>query len=331
MTLAAPHSLMTAPKASPARAEFDAQPSAVEVAIAVAGCGACHTELGYYPDGVPTNQPLALGYAVSGRVVAAGTGARSWLGKAVIVPGVLLCGDCDLCLRGPTAMYLSQECPGNNIRGGYESHILMPARGLCEVDENRLAAAGITLAQVSTVAGALSTSYQAIRCAEVERGDVAIVIGVGGLAGYCAQTARAFGATVVAVDVAPRMLESLVADGGAELALNAREHDGDSLKEAVQDFAKERGLRSTEWKIFECSGTAAGQDAAFRLLVQRATLSVVGFTTERVDLRLSSLMQFNARAIGSWGCEPEFYPAALDLVLDGWVRPSRSLRRTRLR
>jgi 6-hydroxycyclohex-1-ene-1-carbonyl-CoA dehydrogenase len=31
-------------------------------------------------------------------------------------------------------------------------------------------------------------------------------------------------------------------------------------------------------------------------------------------------MAFDARAIGNWGCPPEAYPAALDLVLEGKVQ-----------
>ena len=37
-------------------------------------------------------------------------------------------------------------------------------------------------------------------------------------------------------------------------------------------------------------------------------------------MRLSNLMAFDARAIGNWGCPPEAYAAALDLVLDGKVQ-----------
>ena len=85
-------------------------------------------------------------------------------------------------------------------------------------------------------------------------------------------------------------------------------------------FAKSKGLRSTEWFVFECSGTAAGQLTAWSLLVHGATLSVVGFTMDKVEVRLSNLMAFDARALGNWGCPPEYYPAALDLVLDGAVR-----------
>ena len=321
MTTDAHRWLMTAPGAPLERQAFDATPGAGEVAVAVAGCGVCHTDLGYFYDGVRTNHPLplALGHEVSGHVVAAGDGAAAWLGRAVIVPAVLPCGTCDLCRRGLATICRAQKMPGNDIQGGFGTHIVVPARGLCPVDEARLAAAGLTLPQVSIVADALTTPYQAVRRAGVQPGDVAVVVGVGGVGGYCVQVAHAFGAEVVAIDVDPRKLQAITADGGAALALNAREFDAKALKKAVADFAKQRGLRGTEWKIFECSGSAAGQTTAFNLLVHGATLSVVGFTMDKVEVRLSNLMAFDARALGNWGCPPEFYPAALDLVLDGKV------------
>ena len=320
MPIAAHRWLMTAPGAPLARAAFDATPGPGEVAVAVAGCGVCHTDLGYYYDGVRTNAalPLALGHEVSGRVVAAGDGAGGWVGRAVIVPAVLPCGDCDLCRRGLEPICRGQKMPGNDIQGGFASHIVVPARGLCPVDEGRLAAAGLSLAEVSVVADALTTPYQAVRRAGVAPGSLAIVVGAGGVGGYCAQVAAAFGAAVVAIDVDPAKLEAIAAHG-ASLTLDARAHDAKALKGAVAGFARARGLRPTEWFIFECSGTAAGQLAAWGLLVHGATLSVVGFTMDKVELRLSNLMAFDARAIGNWGCPPEFYPAALDLVLDGKV------------
>ena len=203
MPLAAHRWLMTAPGAPLERASFDATPGAGEVAVEVAGCGVCHTDLGYFYDGVRTNHPLplALGHEISGRVVAAGAGAEQWLGKSVIVPAVLPCGECDLCRRGLGTICRNQKMPGNDIQGGFSSHIVVPGRGLCEVDEARLAKAGLTLSEVSIVADALTTPYQAVRRAGGRPGSLAVVIGAGGVGGYCVQIAHASGAKVVAIDV----------------------------------------------------------------------------------------------------------------------------------
>ena len=320
MSIEARRWLITAVKAPLERATFAADPGAGEVVVAIAGCGVCHTDLGYYYDGVRTNHPLplALGHEISGHVVAVGPGAERWLGKAVIVPAVLPCGECDLCRRGLAPICRAQKMPGNDIQGGFASHIVVPGRGLCEVDEKRLHRAGLVLADVSIVADALTTPYQAVRRAGVAPGSLAIVVGAGGVGGYCVQVAKAFGAKVVAIDVDEAKLEA-VSHHGAALTLDARIFDGKAIKAAINAFAKQNGLPATEWFIFECSGTAAGQLTAYGLLVHGATLSVVGFTMDKVEIRLSNLMAYDARAIGNWGCPPESYPAALDLVLEGKV------------
>ncbi|HUI98401.1 MAG TPA: 6-hydroxycyclohex-1-ene-1-carbonyl-CoA dehydrogenase [Xanthobacteraceae bacterium] len=303
-------------------AEFNPfTPKANEVVVEIAGCGVCHTDLGYYYDGVRTNHelPLTLGHEISGHVVEAGADAFYWSDKAVIVPAVIPCGTCDVCRRGKPTICPNQKMPGNDIHGGFATHIVVPAHGLCAVDEVRLQHSGIDLADLSVIADAVTTPYQAVVQVGVTKGDLVVVNGVGGVGGYAAQIAAAFGGTVVAIDVSQDKLDVLAGQGAA-LTLNARELGARNLKPAIAEFAKKRGLRQTEWIIFECSGTKAGQETAFSLLNRGATLCVVGFTMDKVEIRLSNLMAFHARALGNWGCGPELYPAALDLVLDGHVK-----------
>ena len=296
-------------------------PAHDEVAVEIAGCGVCHTDLGYYYDGVRTKHdlPLTLGHEISGRVVAAGAEASEWIGKAVIVPAVIPCGKCDVCLRGKSTICPNQKMPGNDIHGGFASHIVVPGRGLCAVDEARLSAVNIELADISVIADAVTTPYQAVIQAGVRPGDLVVVNGTGGVGGYAVQIANALGGAVVAVDVNEDKLNT-IAQQGAAATLNARQLSAREIKSAIQNFAKQRALRQTEWIIFECSGTRAGQETAFSLINHGATLCVVGFTMDKVEVRLSNLMAYHARALGNWGCPPELYPAALDLVLTGRVK-----------
>jgi len=291
-----------------------------EVLVEVAGCGVCHTDLGFYYDGVRTRHalPLTLGHEISGRVVETGPGSEAWRDAAVVIPAVMPCGECDVCRRGMGNICSKQLMPGNDMHGGFASHVVVPSHGLCRVDEQRLSAVGLELADVSVLADAVTTPYQSAVQLDIQPGDLAIVVGVGGVGGYAVQIASAMGAKVVAIDVVQDKLESLT-DYGADLILNSRDIGGRDLKKAVKTFAKENGLRQTEWKIFECSGTGAGQSAAFGLLTFGARLAVVGFTMDKVEVRLSNLMAFHAQAVGNWGCLPEYYPPALDMVLDGKI------------
>ncbi|MCB1758665.1 MAG: 6-hydroxycyclohex-1-ene-1-carbonyl-CoA dehydrogenase [Gammaproteobacteria bacterium] len=314
--------MMTAVNQPFAKQAFEIEaPATGEVTVEVAGCGVCHTDLGFLYDGVRTNHelPLTLGHEISGRVVAAGEGGESLLNRSVVVPAVMPCGHCDLCTRGLGTMCRKQKMPGNDIHGGFATHINVPALGLCPVDEDRLANAGMTLAELAVLADAVTTPYQAAVLAEIRPGDLAIVIGIGGVGGYAVQIANAMGASVVAIDVDQAKLDQLRAYGAA-LTINARETDAKAIKKQVKSFVEERGLRATEWKIFECSGTSAGQASAFSLLTFGSHLAVVGFTMEKLELRLSNLMAFSARLQGNWGCLPEHYPAALALVLEGKIQ-----------
>ncbi|NIR52607.1 6-hydroxycyclohex-1-ene-1-carbonyl-CoA dehydrogenase, partial [candidate division KSB1 bacterium] len=47
------------------------------------------------------------------------------------------------------------------------------------------------------------------------------------------------------------------------------------------------GAAPAGWKLFEMSGTKAGQELAFNLLTFAGTLSIVGFTMDKIELRLS--------------------------------------------
>jgi 6-hydroxycyclohex-1-ene-1-carbonyl-CoA dehydrogenase len=314
--------LMTGKGEPFAREELETPaPGPDEVLVEIAGCGVCHTDLGYYYDGIRTKHelPLTLGHEISGRVLEAGSNALWWTDKAVIVPAVIPCAQCDACRRGKATICPNQKMPGNDIHGGFATHIVVPSHGLCAVDEARLTAARIDLADLSVIADAVTTPYQAVLQASVTDGDLVIVNGVGGVGGYAAQIAKALGGTVVALDVSDDKLAA-VARQGVDLVLNARQFSPRDIKQAIQKFAKERGLRQSEWIIFECSGTRAGQEMAFSLLNYGATLAVVGFTMDKVEVRLSNLMAFHARALGNWGCPPDLYPQALELVLNGRVK-----------
>jgi 6-hydroxycyclohex-1-ene-1-carbonyl-CoA dehydrogenase len=303
--------------------ERDEQPGQEEALVQVAGCGVCHTDLGFFYEGVPTRHgfPLTLGHEVSGTVVEAGEGAEEWIGKQVVVPAVTPCGTCDACLSGHGRVCPKQIFPGSDVHGGFASHLRIPAVGLCPVPDLGDPAVnpqGVTLPCLSVLADAVSTSYQAILRSGMHAGDLAVFIGAGGLGSFGVQIASAMGAHVVAVDVSEDRL-AMTADYGAALTLRADELGFKEIRGAIKGLAKEHGIPTYRHKIFETSGTDAGQSTAFGLVGHGGYLSVVGFTPKKIEIRLSNLMAFDATAEGVWGCLPEHYPALVDMVLAGKV------------
>lgn len=301
----------------------DEEPGPADVVVEVAACGVCHTDLSFYYEGVPTRRPfpITLGHEVSGRVIATGSEARAWLGRAVIVPSVIPCGTCAACRAGRGQVCPAQVFPGSSVHGGFGTHLVVPARGLCEVPDlsDRLRnRAALDLISLAVVADAVSTPYQAVMRSGLESGDLAVWVGAGGLGGFGVQISAAIGAAVVAVDVDDERLAALQSHG-VSLALNATQAEPRVLRTAIRQFAEARGIPTWRTKIFETSGQPGGQALAFALLGPGAALSVVGYTAHAVELRLSNLMAFDAVAQGNWGCLPEHYPAVLALTLDGRV------------
>lgn len=298
-----------------------------DVLVRVAGCGVCHTDLGFLYDGVRTRHalPLILGHEISGHVEGAGRRYASLVGRAVVVPAVLPCGECALCHSGRPTICRSQIMPGNDRDGGFATRVILPGRFLCPVpgagedpDAPLGAAKGLTVRHLAVVADAVSTAFQAVQRAGVRPGGLAVVVGLGGVGTFAAQMAAEAGAAVVGLDVDPRRLEA--AGGlGVGLALDPRALPGKELRARVADFARAAKAPDAGWTIFECSGTPAGQQTAWGLLGYGATLMVVGYTLEAPALRLSNLMAFDARALGNWGCAPELYAAVLDRVLSGRI------------
>jgi 6-hydroxycyclohex-1-ene-1-carbonyl-CoA dehydrogenase len=290
-----------------------------EALIEVAGCGVCHTDISFLHLGVKTRAelPLVLGHEISGNVAAVGEGADpSLVGRAVLVPAVLPCGECDLCLSGHLRICRAQIMPGNDRHGGFASHAVVPARYLCPVGDDLLA--GHELWELAVVADAITTPFQAVQLSGLSEGDLAVFVGTGGIGIHGVQIAAACGAKVIALDVDDQKLEQATAHG-ADVAINVAGLDLKESRKRVKEGAAQVGGPKQRWRIFETSGVAAGQDLAFSLLNHGGYLAVVGFTMDRLDLRLSNLMAFDATAQGNWGCDPTLYPEVLDWIAQGRI------------
>jgi len=290
-----------------------------EVLIEIAGCGVCHTDIGYFYLGVPTVSapPLTLGHEISGVVVA---GDDQWIGKEVIVPAVMPCNNCAICNAGRENRCLVQKMPGNSlgVYGGFASHIPVPSRDLCPVE----ARGNFRLAELAVVADAITSPYQACLRAELKEGDNVVIVGVtGGLGSYVAQLAKAFGAsTVIGIGRNPERLKRAL-QYGADFVINSTDKDARAVRNEFRETCKANGLpHNYLWKIFEVTGSGPGQEMALNLLSFVGKLIVVGYSATVNQYMISRLMAFDAEIIGSWGCPPKHYPEVLKWVLDGTIK-----------
>ena len=296
------------------------------VLLEVLGCGVCHTDLGFADGDVsPVHAlPLVLGHEIVGRVIAVASDAdEALLGRRFVAPAVSPCGECRACRRGRPTACPKGRMPGNHADGGFATHCYVPARDLAALDPagerggGLLGAAELEAWEIAPIADAGTTAWQAIVRAGLREGEVAVFVGAGGVGGFGVQLARSIGARVVAIDVDPARLEVL--SSSAELRIPSAGRDPRELRKELRSWLSERGLADATVRVFETSGHPAGQALAFTLLERGGSLSVVGFTPEKIPLRLSNVMALDADVHGNWGCDPALYAGVLGPVLDGRV------------
>ena len=290
-----------------------------EVLVEIAGCGVCHTDIGYFYQGVPTfnKPPLTLGHEISGTVVA---GDSNWMGKEVIVPAVMPCNNCPICASGRGNRCLAQKMPGNSmgIYGGFSSHIPVPSHDLCVVG-NR---GEFALSHLAVIADAITSPYQAAIRGEVKPGDLCIIIGAtGGVGIYATQITRALGAKeVIGIARNPAKLEKAL-HYGATYTISTMGKDAKAVKDEFKAYCKTKGLPSNYgWKVFEWTGTGEGQALALDFLSFVGTLVIAGYGMQKNEYMLSRLMAYDADIRGSWGCLPQYYPEVLKMVLSGKIQ-----------
>ena len=116
-------------------------------------------------------------------------------------------------------------------------------------------------------------------------------IGVtGGVGVYMAQTAKALGAkTVIGIARNPEKLKRAL-EYGADFTISSQDKAIKDIRNEFREICKKNGLEAGYgWKIFEVSGTKAGQDIALDLLSFTGKLIVVGFGMAKNEYSISRL------------------------------------------
>ncbi len=204
------------------------QPGPNQVLVKVVTCGVCHTDLhaceGDWP--VKPKLPLIPGHEAIGYVVALGPDVENVkLGDIVGVPWLFsACGCCDYCITGWETLCESQQNGGYSVDGGYAEYVVADSRYMAHFPP------GINFLEVAPIICAGVTVYKGLKETDTKPGEWVAISGVGGLGHLAVQYAKAMGLHVAAIDVSDEKLE-LAKSLGAELTVNAREHDpGEFLK-----------------------------------------------------------------------------------------------------
>lgn len=281
-----------------------------EVLIETRSCGICRTDvhiqdgLAYVPSlpHVPGHEPAGVVVEIGGNVCGFQVGQR-------VVPHLFLtCGECHYCRTGRDAQ-CSQVSGiiGVTTGGGFAEYFKAPARNLLTLpDAVDFYSGGLTSC-------AVITAVHAYRRARIHVGDVAVVLGTGGIGQMLVQILRHAGTRVVGLSRSEQSLR-LAQQAGAELCVRL----GDpAMTEQIVEFSGGLGAAC----VFECVGTAASMHAAAACLARGGQIIVIGEEPEFPQIDTIQIAQRELEIVGSRNGSKQDAADALQWLAHGIIRP----------
>jgi D-arabinose 1-dehydrogenase-like Zn-dependent alcohol dehydrogenase len=206
------------------------------VVVDVEGAGWCQTDNhiieGMWTDYVDQTLPMTLGHENAGTVVETGEEVSVVSeGDQVICHPVATCGTCRACRLGDDMYCENLSFPGLTTDGGFADYLLTSERAVIPLPD------GVDPADIAPHADAGITAYHAVKKAarELNPGDHAVVVGVGGLGHIGLQCLEAMApVTVTALDV-KEAARDLATDLGAHHAVDPSSEDVPSRIDDITD------------------------------------------------------------------------------------------------
>lgn len=282
-------------------------PGAAEALVRVRACGIDGTDLklidgfGYLP-----KLPFIMGHEIAGEVVAVGAGVSAFApGDRVAVYNFITCGSCFYCrsYRDQLCLNMGGIVGVLEVPGGYAEYVCLPAQQLIRLPD------ALSFADGATCCDAGMTALHAVDRADVALGEIALVIGVGGVGSIVTQLLALAGAEVIAADI-DETKASWAREQGASVFVNAA---GDALLSQVQRLTKGAGVD----RAIDVVGLESTMTAGFASLRRGGRLVVVGYTPELFPLSGKELAQNEKEVVGTRAGRRNDLSRCLDLYAQG--------------
>jgi Zn-dependent alcohol dehydrogenase len=273
-------------------------PGPGQVAVRVAACAICHSDIAYADGAWGGALPAVYGHEAAGHVTGLGPGVSGLApGDPVLVTLIRACGGCPACAGGdPTSCDHAFDADPSPLRDASGTPLMqgMKTAGFAEavvVDRSQVVSLppDLPLDQACLLACGVVTGVGAVvNVAKLPPGATAAVIGAGGVGLNTIQGAALAGASrIVAIDVQPAKLDAARGFGATDCVLA-----GPEAARSVRALVGGRGVDFA----FVTVGAPAAIAAATDLLAAGGAVVVVGLPASGVTVayeptRVASLNQ----------------------------------------
>lgn len=281
-------------------------PGANEVAVRVAYCGICGTDMHVYHGNMDARVGLnrTIGHEMSGTVAEIGPGVTTVnVGEKVVVRPLDHCGDCAACKAGQQHICHRLKFLGLDTDGAMQEIWTVPAHTLHVLpDDLRMDHAAL----IEPVAVACHD----VRLSGLQPGEHAVVIGGGPIGILVAMVAREAGGEVTISEVNPHRLA--IAEKLGFDTVNPVEAD---LPATIEDRTGGKGAEV----VFEVSGTQAGVDAMTAVAASKGRIVMVAIHATKPAIDLFRFFWRELTLTGARVYEPEDYEKAIRSIVSGGI------------
>lgn len=286
------------------------------IVLDVKACGICRSDwhgwMGNDPD---IKLPHVPGHELSGVVAAVGMDVGRWkTGDRVTLPFVCGCGTCEQCASGNQQVCDRQFQPGFTAWGGFAEYVAIEY-----ADTNLVRLPDeIDFVTASSLGCRFATSYRAVvDQGKVEAGQWVVVHGCGGVGLSAIMIAAAFGARVIAVDIAEDKLEFARAIG-AEVAINSAYGEP---ADAIMDITD--GGAHISIDALGLSQIVATSVNSLRKRGKHIQVGIMESGQHDVPIPIAKIIGRELEIIGSHGMQAHRYPEMLEMIRLGKLEPQK--------
>ncbi|MDJ0612800.1 MAG: alcohol dehydrogenase catalytic domain-containing protein [Rhizobiaceae bacterium] len=281
-------------------------PAENEVAIRIAYCGVCGTDMHVYHGNMDARvgHNRVLGHEMSGVVEAVGSSvSNASPGQKVVVRPLDHCGQCPACKAGHQHICHNLKFLGLDTDGAMQEIWNVPAHTVHVLpDEIRMDHAALI--------EPLAVACHDVRLSELKVGEDVLVIGGGPIGVLVAMVAREAGGNVIISEVNENRIAI-----AKKLGFDTVNPVDEDLAAAINEKTGDKGADV----VFEVSGTQPGVDAMTACAATKARIVMVAIHAQKPNIDLFQFFWRELQLIGARVYTGEDYEKAIALIAAGAI------------
>ena len=268
--------------------------------VKVLGCGLCGSDIVKFVHKISKNGTV-LGHEIVAQIVEINSETNFKVGDEIVTSHHIPCGKCVYCRHGNVSM--CQHFKSTNIRpGGFSELVYLSEEHLQNVAH--LKPENLTDVEASFYEP-LGCIVRAVKRANLIKGDIALVVGLGSIGILTAQALKAYVVEVVGCDLIPERIEIL-----KSLGINAVD-----VREISEKFEADA--------IFMTSGADKAIDTALKYVRNGGKIVVFSSTPhDQTAYPNNEIYYRELTVMGSYSPSPADLTDSLELLRSGRVKVS---------